>query len=138
MAILNPKDRETIDAIGDAIIPTAEGMPSASEAGATGVHLDRVLSLRPDLRESVLHAARSVANVARENAAKALLATDPDVFTVVGEAIAAAYYMSPEVRRLIGYPGQERREIPEDDDLSQHAKDMLRRVVERGPIYRNI
>lgn len=43
--------RETLDALADAIIPEADGMPSASQAGATGALLDDVLAVRADLAE---------------------------------------------------------------------------------------
>ena len=39
-----------LDALADLLIPGEDGMPSASEAGATGRWLDAVLAARPDLR----------------------------------------------------------------------------------------
>ena len=42
--------RKILAALGDLVIPAAEGMPSASEAGVEGKWLDRVLAARPDLR----------------------------------------------------------------------------------------
>ena len=42
-------DRERLGALADVLIPAAEGMPSASEAGVHRAGLDRVLAARPDL-----------------------------------------------------------------------------------------
>jgi hypothetical protein len=43
--------RRTFLAIADVLIPEAEGMPMASQVGVGGEILDRMLALRPDLRE---------------------------------------------------------------------------------------
>src|SRR5260370_21145730 len=40
--------REVLAALADLLIPSADGMPSASEAGTAGRWLDEVLQLRPD------------------------------------------------------------------------------------------
>jgi hypothetical protein len=37
-------DRETLGGLADALIPDADGMPSASQAGATVALLDEVLA----------------------------------------------------------------------------------------------
>jgi hypothetical protein len=39
-----------LDRLADQLIPAEDGMPSATEAGATGRWLDAVLAARPDLR----------------------------------------------------------------------------------------
>ena len=42
-------------------------------------------------------------------AALALNKDDPAALSAIGLVASAAYYMSPRVRLLIGYPGQEKR-----------------------------
>ena len=99
----------SLDELADRLIPAEDGMPSASEAGATGVWLEAVLQARPDLREPV------------EN-------LEPDA---VASAVVAAYYFNPEVRERIGYAGQQAIPLgPADHD------DLLESVVARGPVYR--
>ena len=44
-------DRETLAGLADALIPEADGMPSATQAGAAGALLDEVLAVRGDLEE---------------------------------------------------------------------------------------
>jgi hypothetical protein len=48
----------------------------------------------------------------------------------------AGYYMSPRVRELIGYPGQERRAYDADAAPEYVTNGMLKVVQDRGPIYR--
>jgi hypothetical protein len=98
-----------LDELADALIPAEDGMPSASEAGATGVWLEAVFAARPDLREPV------------ERREEAALAT----------AIVAAYYFNPEVRARIGYAGQLAIPLGPPDH-----EELLESVVARGPVYR--
>jgi hypothetical protein len=44
--------------------------------------------------------------------------------------------MSPQVRQLIGYPGQEKRTHDADAIPEYVANGMLKVVQDRGPIYR--
>jgi hypothetical protein len=98
-----------LDTLADQLIPGEDGMPSASEAGATGEWLERVLEARPDLREPVER-------------------LEPDA---VATAVVAAYYFNPEVRERIGYRGQLAIPLGPPDH-----EDLLESVVARGPVYR--
>ena len=49
MSISAAIDREALGGLADALIPSADGMPSATEAGTTGALLDEVLRVREDL-----------------------------------------------------------------------------------------
>ena len=126
------------DELADFLIPALGGMPSATEAGATEVWLDRVLEARPDLAAELR---RIVASVVGEDpaAAVARLASErPGDLDTLLSALAGAYYMSDDVRAALGYPGQqaiaddvEGREPPLDA-----ANPLLAPVLARGPIYR--
>ncbi len=98
-----------LDTLADALIPAEDGMPSASEAGATGEWLEVVLKARPDLREPVER-------------------LDPEA---VAAAIVAAYYLNPEVCERIGYAGQRAIPLGPPDH-----EELLDSVVARGPVYR--
>ena len=116
-------DRERLAQLADQLIPAESGMPSASQAGATGEYLDAVLRVRPDL-EAPLAAAEELD---RER--------DPEGFAALTAAITAAYYMNPEVRERVGYVGQQA--IPFDPDHEDYLEDgLLDSVKSRPPVYR--
>ena len=53
---------------------------------------------------------------------------------MLSTAVVGAYYLSPRVRELIGYPGQE--PSPLTVAAEPEYLDMLERVYERHPGYR--
>jgi hypothetical protein len=127
-------DRETLAALADVLIPAADGMPSASEAGATRELLDEVLRVRSDLEEPL----RQVAEAARGRDAAVevgrLQAEAPELFEALSTAIAGGYFMSPDVRERLGYPGQQARPFVPRPDYEEDG--LIQSVIERGPIYR--
>ena len=127
---------ETLAALADALIPAADGMPAASEAGATGEHLDEVLRLRSDLQQPLRELAERGRPADPAAEIQRLQAEEPETFEALSTAIAGAYFLNPEVRRLMGYPGQERRPIEAEDPPDYEQDGLLASVVERGTIYR--
>jgi hypothetical protein len=123
-------------AIADVLIPEAEGMPSASQAGVGGEVLDRALALRHDLKEDVLRGLNAVVGEAPAASAQRLYESDPSAFAAIGLLAAACYYMIPHVRELVGYPGQERRTYDPDATPEYVKNGALQAVLDRGPIYR--
>jgi hypothetical protein len=131
-----PLDRATLAALADVLIPAADGMPAASEAGAAGDWLDEVLRVRGDLEaplQGLLERARGVDPPAE---VERLEREEPEAFEALATAVAGAYFLHPEVRRLIGYPGQEPRPIEPEEPPDYEQDDLLASVVERGPIFR--
>lgn len=128
--------RRTFLAIADVLIPETEGMPAASQVGVGGDILDRMLALRPDLREGFIRGLRAAAGKPPIEAAETLNRDDPTALGAIGLVASAGYYMSPQVRALIGYPGQESR--PADPDVTPEyvANGMLQQVIDRGPIFK--
>ena len=128
-------DRERLGALADVLVPAAEGMPSATDAGVHREGLDRVLAARPDL-EPLL--ARVLAGAAGEpgDVLRRLQDEDAAGFAALTLAVTGAYYTDPSVRRLIGYPGQRYRPelVTRAPDWDEAA---LARVVARGAIYRS-
>jgi hypothetical protein len=128
--------RAILAALADVLIPSADGMPAASEAGAAGRWLDEVLRVRPDFGPSLAalldaaDAADPIAAVARVRSA------DPAAFAVLAEVVAGAYFLNPVVRRAIGYPGQQAVPIVNEDPPDYEQDGLLASVIARGPIYR--
>jgi hypothetical protein len=133
---LTPETRATFAGIADVLIPEAEGMPSASQVKVHGEILDRILSLRPDLTTAFYRGVGMAAQMDAAQATNHLNQVDAEALSAVGLIAAAAYYMSPEVRTLIGYPGQEKRSFDADATPEYVANGMLGVVEQRGPIFR--
>ena len=128
--------RGTFLALADALIPEAEGMPAASQVGVGGDNLERMLALRPDLRDAFMRGLRAAAGKPAAEAAQALNRDDQAALGAIGLVAAAGYYMSPKVRALIGYPGQESRPADPDATPEYVANGMLQQVIDRGPIFK--
>ena len=129
-------DRDTFAAIADILIPDAEGMPAASAVGVHEEVLDRILSLRPDLSEAFRRGIAYANGKDAKVAAEALNQEDAQALSAIGLIATAGYYMSPRVRDLIGYPGQERRTFDPDATPEYVTNGMLKVVQDRGAIYR--
>jgi hypothetical protein len=137
MSILKDTQRATFAAIADVLIPNAEGMPAASEVDVQGDMADHILGLRPDMRENFLRGLEAAEGREAHEAANDLNRNDPEALTAIGLVASAGYYMTPRVRELIGYPGQESRPESDPDATPEYvANGMLQQVINRGPVFR--
>jgi len=137
MSRIDEKTRRLFASMADILIPHAEGMPSASEVNVHGELLDHILGLRPDLRENFMRGISAGSERDPTEALNELNRSDPAALSAIGLVASAGYYMTPEVRRLIGYPGQESRPDPDPDAVPEYvANGMLQQVIDRGPIFR--
>ncbi|HVJ41896.1 MAG TPA: hypothetical protein VM639_10370 [Dongiaceae bacterium] len=134
---LDARLRETFAAIADVLIPNAEGMPAASEVKVHETMLDHIVALRPDLREDLLRGLTKAAGRNATEAANDLNKTDAAALSAIGLVASAGYYMTPRIRELIGYPGQESRPDSDPDAVPEYVKNgMLQQVIDRGPIFK--
>jgi hypothetical protein len=101
-----PAEREQLAALADVLIPPGSGMPAPSEVGIGEHLLDQVLAARPDL-VGALHRALQAGNSEGAERLSELAASDAEARDALELAVAGGYYMSAEVRSLIGYPGDE-------------------------------
>jgi hypothetical protein len=133
--MLTDEERQRFARLADVLIPAAEGMPSASQADVPQRWLDEALRHRPDL-DAGLHGALAAAGDLPADEAIELLNTEhiPD-FEALGTLTAGAYFLNPEVRDLIGYPGQVA--TPPRDDTDTYV-DLLEHVLDRGQVYRDV
>ena len=132
---LDASQRGSFGALADILIPHAEGMPAATEIDISGVALDRVLKVRPDLLPDLERALKAdTGDPAAERIAD-LQKLDPAAFDAVAIAATGGYYMDSTVRGLIGYPGQ--TFTPERlADTINLDDPLIQKVIARGPIYR--
>jgi hypothetical protein len=132
---LTETDRQRYAQLADVLIPDAEGMPSASQAEVHLRWVDQALTARPDLRDGLRQALELSGDLPAEEAVEMINAKHPPVFDALGTLTAGAYFLSPDIRERIGYPGQVPQPIV--DDVESYL-DLLGNVVERGPIYRSV
>jgi choline dehydrogenase-like flavoprotein len=124
-------ERARLAELADALIPGGAERPAASTAGVAGPLLDRVLAARPDLLPALRRALAEPFTDAGARLA-ALRASDPRGAHAVELAVAGGYYLSPDVRERIGYPGQVARPASALDYPEYLADGLLERVLERG------
>jgi hypothetical protein len=130
---LTAEDRERYGRLADVLVPDAEGMLSATGADVHTHWVDEALRARPDLRPGLREALQLAGDLPAEEAVEMLNREHSAVFDALGTVTAGAYFLNPEVKRLIGYPGQVPQPI--EDDVDTYV-DLLQNVAERGPIYR--
>ena len=133
---MSPSDahRAQLAAIADQLIPAGSGMPSASEADVQGRFLDEVLAARPDLAAPLEAVLESVSGLAPGVAIAQL--RESDGWGVLTAVVPGAYFLNPETRAALGYPGLERRPIDPDAAPDYDDDGLLASVIERGPVYR--
>jgi hypothetical protein len=133
---IDPTMRETLKGLADVLLPAAERMPAASGAGVHDEWLDRVLAARPDLVPMLARVLTEAAGRQPDEEVRRLKREDRPGFLALASACAGGYYLNPDVRRRLGYPGQE-PVLPEPGESEHELADgILQPVIARGSIYR--
>ena len=137
MTKLTPELRAAFAAVADMLIPAHKQYPSASSVGVHEKMLDDVLGFRPDIVDAFFRGLASIDVTKLSGSVNAIYKSDPEAFNAVSLAASGGYYMTPQVRTVLGYPGQESvgydpHEVP--DFLIDHR---LEKVARRGSIYRS-
>ncbi len=128
--------RATLAGLADVLIPAGEGMPSASTAGAAERWLDEVLAALPEAVAPLLAVLDRLGGVDPGTALQRLQADNPLAFDLLCTVVAGAYFLNPDVRQAIGYPGQQALAIVAEDPPDYEQEGLLAAVIARGPIYR--
>lgn len=133
---LTAEGRAHFAALADFLIPAHGRMPAASKVGAAGSLLDDVLRFRPDLADAFHRGIGKIAGKPPAVAANSLFREDEEAFNALSLAASAAYYMAPEVRSALGYPGQESVAYDPHEVPEYLTNGLLERVLLRGAIYK--
>ena len=131
---LAESQRAVLTRLADVLIAAGRGMPAASAVGVSGELIDRCLEAAPVLAAPLGAVLDEPDADAPEEFVRQLAAHRPDDFAVLSTAVVGAYYLSGEVRDLIGYPGQQPNPLTVAGE--PEYLDMLERVYERHPGYR--
>ena len=129
-------DRVKFAAVADRLLPAFGKMPAASAVNVQHAMLDLALQARPDLAEDFARGLAACSAAAPSESINALFRQDHAAFNAVNLVAVAAYYMTDEVRRLIGYPGQESPPYDPHETPDYLVDGTLERVVRRGSLYR--
>jgi hypothetical protein len=124
--------------IADCLIPASGPNPKASEAESYVQYLNLALSARSDVFDAVISAVAKLAEMADDDlwsALKRMWSEDKFSFDPLSAIVAGAYFMTPQVKELIGYPGQHRDVAGLDEAANELTTGILDPVIERGPIY---
>jgi choline dehydrogenase-like flavoprotein len=119
--------RQRFERLADALIPAGDVMPAPSDIGIGGVLLDRVLRVRPDLAEPLLAVLGEATD--EPDVALSALENDPAGARTLRYVVAAAYYLSDDVRSLLGYPGTVARPVGRFDYPEYLAEGLLDHLV---------
>jgi hypothetical protein len=128
--------RARLAALADQLIPAADGMPSASEAGVAGEWLDAILVAEPAFGGALTAALASVDADDPAAALERIRTTDPGGWGTLTTVVAGAYFLNPEIAAKVGYPGRRRLPIDHSGTPDWEQDGLLDSVVSRGPIYR--
>ena len=131
---LTEPQRAVLAQLADVLVAGGRGMPAASVVGIAGDLMDRCLEAAPALAGQLSALLDEAPAEAPDAFVRDLAANRGADFGVLSTAVVGAYYLSPEVRGLIGYPGQE--PSPLSVAAEPEYLDMLERVYERHPGYR--
>lgn len=135
-ATVSEEIRETFRGLADVLIPRTDTMPSATDIGVPGPVLDRIIAVRPDLEPLFMRGVERIVGMDPHTARDLLMREDRQALLAIGLVAALGFYMDPQVRRLIGYPGQEKRPIDPDEVPAYLRDGSLQRVLDRGARYR--
>eukprot|EP01035_Chromulina_nebulosa_P047226 gene47226-64002_t len=104
---LTPEQRELFGKIAAFLVPAYKSMPSATAVGVHQAMLDEVLRVRPDLAEAFERGLSKIDASDIDGSLNALFRDDTGAFGAVSLSVSGGYYMTPQVRAALGYPGQE-------------------------------
>lgn len=124
--------------VADCLIPESVPNPKASDAADYLPYLHLALAARSDAFEAVVASALSLREVPDDDlwaALRTMWAQDRAAFDRMSTVLAGAYFMTPQVKALIGYPGQHRDPAGFEDAANELETGILDPVMERGPIY---
>jgi hypothetical protein len=130
--------RERLRAFADVLIPAAHGMPSAGDVGVADHQLDSVLSVRPDLAEPLARAVAGVDPADHETSLARLRESDRAAHDALLLVVAGGYYIDADVRRRIGYDGQQPVEVRPEIIPNYVEEGLIEPLLARGPVYRTV
>jgi hypothetical protein len=135
---LTETELATLLRIADCLIPADGPNPKASDVVDYTSYLQLALGARTDVFSAVIGGVEKLADVSETElweALKQMSVDDTFTFDPLSSILAGAYFMTPQVKELIGYPGQHRDPAPLEQAADELATGILDPVLERGHFY---
>ena len=136
MSDLDARERATLAAIAEALIPAAHGMPSAAEV-VVEERIRFVLNARPDLVHPLRAALRPELGPDAAARLDTLGRDEPANLAALQLVIVGGYYTDKRVRELIGYPGQMAIEVKSWLYPAYLEEGLIDAMLARGPVWRD-
>jgi hypothetical protein len=134
---ITPELRQTLTGLVDVLFPAGGDMPGGLEVDAHGRWFDRVVKARPDLAPQLVQILEQAGGADPRSEVMRLQSEDRPGFSVLALSVAGAYYMSPKVKKRLGYPGP-KADPPYPDESEYWLREgVLDPVKARGPIFRD-
>jgi hypothetical protein len=130
--------RDRLRRFADVLIPAAHGMPAAGAVGVADGQLDKVLAVRPDLAEPLARAVAGVDPADHVTSLALLGERDREAHDALLLVVAGGYYIDPDVRRRIGYDGQQPVEVRPEIIPNYVDEGLIEPLLARGPVYRPV
>jgi len=135
-ADLTKEQKAVLDALADVLVPRSGGWPSASEAEVGARWAERALLALPELTEALTDVLDEAGPGDAKGFLRRLEEEDRPRFDMLVLVVVGAYYLSPKVRRRLGYTGPQRTPAGEGEAELYLEDGILEPVKARGSIYR--
>jgi hypothetical protein len=133
---LTRERKATLAALADELVPAVDPWPSASDASVVEKWAERALAALPDHARTLARVLDEAEGRDPASEIRRLEQEDRKGLDVLVLVVVGAYYLSPKVRRVLGYPGP-KRNLALDDEADHYLEGgLLDPVVARGSIYR--
>jgi hypothetical protein len=135
---LNDDELTALLRVADCLIPESGPNPKPSDTEQYSAHLELALAARADVIDAVVGGAVKLVDVPDDElwaALRQMSAEDKFTFDPMSSVLAGAYFMTPQVKALIGYPGQHRSPAPLEQAAEELGSGLMDPVLERGSIY---
>jgi hypothetical protein len=136
--VIDDELRDRLRRFADALIPAAHGMPAAAEVGVADGQLRKVLAARPDLAEPLARAVADVDPADHLTSLARLRERDREAHDALLLVVVGGYYIDPDVRRRIGYDGQQPVEVRPEIIPNYVEEGLIEPLLARGPVYRPV
>jgi hypothetical protein len=132
MSPLGSDELLTFAKLANLLVPGDGDMPSAGDAGVVEDGILKVIESCPRLLISLRRGLDSARDAQSLDEMKNALEGDEAAWVALTTATSGAYFLNPEVRRLLGYPGPMAHPMDPNETLRDVEDGLLDGVAHRG------